>query len=70
MWAPKPPPSIKDIIASIAYVFSMEDILYWLLVHQLPFQWVWWYVVIDHVPIVTVLVLAVSVIVMRLGKTD
>ena len=64
LWAPKPPLSIKDIIASIAYVFSMEDTLYWVLVHQLPYQWVWWYIVVDHVPIVTVVVLAVSVLVL------
>jgi len=64
LWAPKPPLSIKDVIASIAYVFSLEDVLYWVLVHELPFQWVWWYVVVDHVPIVTVVVLVVSVMVL------
>jgi len=68
MWAPKPPLSIKDVIASIAYVFSLEDTLYWLLVHKLPFQWTWWYIVINHVPIVTVAVLVVSV--MILGRSD
>jgi len=68
LWAPKPPLTIKDVIASIAYVFSMEDILYWLLVHELPFQWTWWYIVIDHVPILTVVVLAISV--MTLGRSD
>jgi hypothetical protein len=61
MWAPKPSLSIKDVIASIAYVFSIEDTLYWVLVHELPYQWVWWYIVIDHIPIVTVVVLVVSV---------
>jgi len=64
LWSPKPPLSIKDIIASIAYVFSLEDALYWVLVHELPFQWAWWYVVVDHVPIVTVVVLVVSVFVL------
>jgi hypothetical protein len=64
LWTPKPPLSIKDVIASIAYVFSVEDALYWVLVRELPFQWVWWYVVIDHIPIVTVVVLVVSVVVL------
>ncbi len=64
LWAPKPSLSIKDVVASIAYVFSMEDVLYWVLVHELPFQWAWWYIVIDHIPILTVIVLAVSVLVL------
>jgi len=69
LWAPKPPLSIKDVIASIAYVFSLEDTLYWVLVRELPFRWVWWYVVIDHIPILTVITLITSVIVMMLGRS-
>ena len=61
LWAPKPPLSIKDMITSIAYVFSLEDALYWVLVHELPYQWTWWYIVINHVPILTVVVLITSV---------
>jgi len=62
MWAPKPSLTIKNIIASVTYVFSMEDILYWLLVHQLPYQWAWWYIVINHIPILTVITLIISAI--------
>jgi len=70
LWTPKPPLSIKDVIASIAYVLSMEDTLYWLLVYELPYQWTWWYIVINHIPILTVVTLITSVIVMMLGRSD
>jgi len=63
----------RNIYVSIANVLTfsvLEDALYWVFKHQLPFSWTSEYVVVFHIPIYYIPYLALALVLYKKGMKD
>jgi len=63
----------RNIYVSIANVLTfsvLEDALYWVFKHQLPFSWTSEYVVVFHIPIYYIPYLTMAILLYKKGLKD
>jgi hypothetical protein len=62
--------NIKITIANTLTYSVLEDALFWLFKHQLPYEWASEYIVIDHIPIYYIPYLALALVLYKKGMKD
>ena len=54
--------NVRMWFANFFASMTVEDISYWVIKHQLPFQYTWYYPVIYHIPLVDVIEGVIAVV--------
>jgi len=55
---------IRLWIAYFLISMSVEDIFYWIIAGKKPYQWTWYYIVIDGIPIIDVIEIVIAILLM------
>jgi hypothetical protein len=54
--------NIELWIAYFLISMSVEDIFYWIIAGKKPYQWTWYYIVIDGIPIIDVIEIIIAIV--------
>jgi len=63
-------PSVTLTFSLFLYSMTLEDVFYWILDNELPFNYAWYYPVYYHIPIDDAIEVTVATILLKLGSSN